>query len=307
MNSHGAYLLSRRTLQFLAVFDAGSIFGAAERLNISQPALSMSIRQLEEEIGTPLFHRRARGVEPTEAGQALYRYALSIRQSARLAHEEVVMMASATPAKLRLGAGVAWTTTVLPPVLVDLQTRYPGISIDLLTGVGDQLADLFMQGEIDVFVAAGSMPQLEAPDIVREFVGKLPMVAVADPRYPLLKKSAVTPAELGRSDWAGFYEDEGFLHHAQHYMALRGLRPPRITMRTNSVAALTTLVKNSNLVTILTAPHAKSESMSSLRVIPLSEPLWEIPVNIYFRRTGADPGAIRVFRESFKAAFSGLA
>lgn len=307
MAKQGAYLLSRRTLQFLAVFEAGSIFAAAEHLSISQPALSMSIRQLEEEIGSPLFHRRARGVEPTAAGQALYRYALSIRQSARLAHEEVVMLASATPAKLRLGAGVAWTTTVLPPVLVDLQKRCPGISIDILTGVGDQLADLFMQGEIDVFVAAGSMPQLDVPDIAREFIGKLPMVAVADPGNALLKKAVVTPAELGKADWAGFYEDEGFLHHAKHYMALRGLRPPRITMRTNSVAALTALVKNSNLVTVLTAPHAKSESMSSLSVISLSEPLWEIPVNIYFRHIGADPGAIRVFRESFKSTFSGLA
>ncbi|AXI52545.1 hypothetical protein C1J04_16375 (plasmid) [Sulfitobacter sp. SK025] len=254
-------VLSRRTMQFLAIFETGNVHRAAEQLGISQPALSMSLKQFEDELGVPLFRRLPRGVVPTEAGEILYRYAASARHSARLATEEIAALASGTVSKLRLGAGVAWTTTVLPSVLSDLHTRYPGMLIDVVTGVGDQLAALFLAGEIDVLLAAGSMSELDAPDIKREFVVNLAMRAVADPDNELARRDRVDPADLVTVEWAGFYEDEGFLHLVQHYMAERGLGAPKIALRTNSAAALTSLVKRTNVSVAWTAPSQFSPEL----------------------------------------------
>ncbi|WP_339757274.1 LysR family transcriptional regulator [uncultured Hoeflea sp.] len=288
-------LLNRRLLHFLTVYETGNIKRAADLINISQPALSMSLRQLEEELGSELFQRQARGVVPTEAGEVLYRYASSIRQSARLAGEEIVALASGRLSRLRLGAGVAWTTTVLPDVLINLQRQFEGMSIDMVTGVGDQLAALFLAGNIDVLLAAGSMPRLDAPDIEKEFIANLPMLAVAGREHRLARRKLVHPDDLVCNVWAGFYEDEGFFHLAQHYMALRGMPAPKIAVRTNSAAALTAIVGSSEMIAILIAPLAHSASKAGLCALPLSEPLWEMPVNIYYRRVASELGVIRTF------------
>lgn len=291
-----AFLLNRRLLHFLAVYEGGNINRAAEQIGISQPALSMSLRQLEEALGAPLFQRQARGVSPTEAGEVLYHYASSMRQGARLAAEEIAALSSGTLSRLRLGAGVAWTTTVLPDVLIDLQARFPGMAIDMVTGVGDQLAALFLAGEIDVFLAAGSMPSLDASDIEKEFIANLPMLALADRAHPLAQQKSVSAGDLVSMSWAGFYEDQGFFHLAQHYMSLRGLPAPKIAMRTNSAAALTNLVRASDMLTILISPLAHAACEAGLTELPLAEPLWNMPVNIYYRHMAADLNAIKAFR-----------
>jgi DNA-binding transcriptional LysR family regulator len=290
-------LLNRRLLHFLTAFEGGNINRAAEDLGISQPALSMSLRQLEGDLGAELFVRQARGVIPTEAGEVLYRYAISMRNGARLAEEEIAAIGSGMLSRLRLGAGVAWTTTIMPDVLIDLQVQFPGMSIDMITGVGDQLAGLFLSGKIDVLLAAGSMPSLDSRDIEKEFIANLPMLAVADRLHPLSHRDCVMPAELVSATWAGFYEDEGFFHLAQHYMALRGLPAPKIAIRTNSAAALTSLVRASEMVTILMSPLARSACSAGLSELRLAEPLWEMPINVYYRRMAAELSAVKAFRD----------
>lgn len=299
-------LMNRRLLHFLAVFEDGNINRAAESIGISQPALSMSLRQLEEELGITLFQRQARGVVPTDAGEVLYRYAVSMRQGARLAREEIEALGTGRLSRLRLGAGVAWTTTVLPDVLIDLRRQFKGMSIDMVTGVGDQLAALFLSGEIDVFLAAGSMPSLETQDIEKEFIANLPMLAVADDNHPLAHRDKVSASDLIGASWAGFYEDEGFFHLSQHYMALRGLPAPQIAMRTNSAAALTALVRASDLVALLISPLAHAACDAGLTQLRLEEPLWEMPVNIYYRQMAANSRAIRVFHEQVREKIFGI-
>lgn len=300
-------LLGRRLQHFLAIFETGNINHAAEQIGLSQPALSMSLRQLEEDVGAVLFKRQARGVVPTDAGEVLYRYASSMRQAARLAGEEIAALGSGQLNRLRLGAGVAWTTSVLPGVLIDLQARFPKMSIDMVTGVGDQLAGLLLSGEIDVFLAAGSMPSLDAPDIAREFIANLPMLAVADKDHPLARQMNVSAADLVGTSWAGFYEDEGFFHLARHYMALRGLPAPKIAMRTNSAAALTTLVRASEMVTILISPLARSACQTGLTALNLAEPLWEMPAHIYYRELAGDLEAVKTFREQVSKKVASIA
>ncbi|TGD41438.1 LysR family transcriptional regulator [Pseudotabrizicola sediminis] len=290
-------LLSRRLLHFLTVFELGNIKHAAENLGISQPALSMSLRHLEDDLGAELFVRQARGVSPTAAGEVLYRYANSMRNSTRLAEEEIAAIGSGMITHLRLGAGVAWTTTIMPDVLIELRARFPGMPIDMIAGVGDQLAGQLLSGKIDVLLAAGSMPSLDSPDIAKDFITTLPMLAVADRHHPLSQRDCVSPEELVSAPWAGFYEDESFFNRAQHYMALRGLPAPRITLRTNSAAALTSLVRASELVLLLMPPLARSACSAGLSELRLAEPLWEMPINVYYRRMVGELRSVKAFRD----------
>ncbi|WP_299653965.1 LysR family transcriptional regulator [uncultured Jannaschia sp.] len=295
--------LNRQTIQFLTVFEMQSLHKAADTLRISQPALSVGIRNLEEKLGAPLFERTSKGMEPTAIGQAFYHYATAARQTGRTAIEEVRARDSGELGTLRLGAGVAFTTTVLPPILRRLRDRYPGLTVDLLSGVGDQLAPRFLEGEIDVLLASTALPGLDAPGIRRQYLTNLPMYAFCDAGSVLARRTQVTPADLLTVGWAGFYEDESSIHAAAHYMGLHGLPPPRTAIRSNSVAALTAFVGGTDLVLILVSRLLDHATKAGLVQLPLAVPLWEIPVSLYLREVAATSPIAAAFVDAVQDEF----
>nr|WP_319390014.1 LysR family transcriptional regulator [uncultured Cohaesibacter sp.] len=293
-------MLNSKLRKFLAIYEQASIHKAAEDLRISQPALTVALKQLEESFGEVLFTRSVHGMAPTVAGDLLYRYACSIRQTARLAIESFAEARAGVTKRLRVGAGVAWTTTVLPAILTKLRAKYPGLSVDLVAGVGDQLAALYSKGEIDLFFSASPAVQTDLADVTRQHLTNLPMVAVADCRNPIAQKPRVSAADLVSVEWAGFYEDESFIHLSNHYMSVRGLPAPNIIMRTNSVAALTAFVHGSDTVSLVISPLANAAAASGLVPLPLEEPLWDVPVYLFVREFVYDVPMISDFIKLIK-------
>lgn len=265
----------------------------------------MSLRQLEAELGTKLFDRTVKGVTPTDAGRIYYRHACTLRQSALYAQQEIEKEISGNRGTLSIGAGVAWATTIIPGVLIEINKIYPDLSLNLVTGVGDQLAALFEAGKLDVYLAAGPMEPPQSPDYTCTFLANIPMVAVAEPSNALAGKKTVTMAELVAAKWAGFYEDDTFLYHAAHFMALQGLPAPKISMRTNSVVALIEFVKGTGTVTLVSSPLLEKTTDAGLVVLPLSSPLWKIPVSIYARAGAKSVEPIQYFTELLSNSISG--
>src|SRR5689334_10647954 len=112
---------------FLLIADHGTFTEAARRAHLSQPALSASIRRLEDQLGARLLHRGPGGAALTAAGDALApraRAALAAIEDGRRAVAEV---AGLHAGEVRLGAGATATTYRLPPVLAQFRRRHPGV------------------------------------------------------------------------------------------------------------------------------------------------------------------------------------
>jgi DNA-binding transcriptional LysR family regulator len=296
------FLTSRRFAQFMAIYACQNLHRAAEQVGITQPALTASLRKLEAEIGSRLFERTPTGLVATEAAHVLHRYGVGLREGGRSAREEILGIEEGVTGRLRIGAGVAWTTTLLPPVLRDLRSRYPGLSIDLIADVGDRLARKLLDGEVDVVVAGGALAPLAEPDFACTFLAVHPMVAVADPDAALAKKRAVSPEDLSEADWVCFYEDESILRSITEWLALHGLPPPRFTMRTNSPTALTAYVRETDFVAALIAPLARKAVSDGLVELDLATPLWSLPLNIYNRKIALNTPAVAAFHACLRNA-----
>lgn len=125
---------------FHAAADAGSLTAAAERLGISQSAVSRQITALEDSLDTPLFHRHARGLTLTEQGRILFLAARDIAHRTALAQATVINSRNKPQGKLRVSSpislGANWLTSVLPEFL----SAYPEIDVELL--LEDQEHDL---------------------------------------------------------------------------------------------------------------------------------------------------------------------
>ncbi|CAN7194316.1 LysR family transcriptional regulator [Pseudomonas solani] len=143
---------------FLAVAESGSISGGAERLHISQPAVTREVRELEARLGITLFDRQPRGVTLTEGGLRLHRYAQRIFALEQAAEADLRSFAGLDDGELRLGASATLGSYLLPDLIARFHARHPEIRVDLQVSntreITQALADErialgFVEGDFD--------------------------------------------------------------------------------------------------------------------------------------------------------------
>src|SRR5919108_2895690 len=123
---------TRQLAAFVAVVERKSFSQAAERLGVTQPAVSLQVRSLEKRLGQRLLDRSGRRVEPTEAGLRLYRGAQKLLALEEQLVEEVAAGAEgALTGRLEIGASTGPAGSVLPPLLCEFQAANPGTTIGL--------------------------------------------------------------------------------------------------------------------------------------------------------------------------------
>ena len=188
-----------RTLAyFRTVADEGNITNAANVLHVTQPTLSRQIAQLERELGQPLLLRGHGGVELTERGAILYRYACDILDLAGKAEEEVALPESAVSGTVHIGAGETKVMAVLAHAMRAVRARYPGIDFELRDGTSAELMESFVKGYFDFLLecdlqAHANLNVLELP--VHDVWGAL---LRADD--PLAKLDVIRPEDLEGRD-----------------------------------------------------------------------------------------------------------
>src|SRR5437867_957176 len=123
----------------LAVARAGNLSTAARELAVSQPALTKSVRKLEQHVGVALFDRRARGMALTPSGTALLAHARLIETQCRFADAEIAAIAHGEAGAIRIGAGPYWGPSLVPLAVARLHARFPKLRVDLEVGVTTSL------------------------------------------------------------------------------------------------------------------------------------------------------------------------
>lgn len=184
----------RQLKAFLAIAEAKTFTAGAKRVNITQAAVSMQIRQLEDEVGLPLFVRTPRRVIVTEAGEYLLERARKILREHDAALAEIAEVAGAEHGRLRIGSASAMFATMqLPTILERLKQKYPKAEINVSSGTSHVLVEKILHGEIDI--AFVSLP-VETANILTELLFSDEIVAIAHPKHALAKQKYVSAATL---------------------------------------------------------------------------------------------------------------
>lgn len=184
-----------RTLAyFRTVADEGNITNAANVLHVTQPTLSRQIAQLERELGQPLLLRGHGGVELTERGAILYRYACDILDLADKAEEEVALPENAVSGTVHIGAGETKVMAVLARAMKDVHERYPGIGFELRDGTSAELMESFVKGYFDFLLECDLQPHANL-NVLELPIGDVWGVVVRMDS-PLAGLDVVTPQDL---------------------------------------------------------------------------------------------------------------
>lgn len=142
-----------RTLKyFLAIVREGSISNAAKTLHVTQPTLSRQLASLEIELGQQLYTRTNKGIELTEQGVILNRYAESIVELADKAEEDISLSSKAIAGSVHIGAGETQAMGILADAMLEVRRQYPQIEFQLYSGTTADLMDNLVKGQYDFMV-----------------------------------------------------------------------------------------------------------------------------------------------------------
>ncbi|RAU20569.1 transcriptional regulator [Paramagnetospirillum kuznetsovii] len=159
----------RQLRYFLGIVEHGSLTKAAEALRVAQPALSLHLKRLEEEIGCPLVHRTARGVVPTQSGQRLaIRAAMLVEQMAGL-RDEIRGLEAAPSGPAVIGIPTSLGSMLTVPLVLDVRRRYPAIRLRVVEGLSGHMLEWVSSGEVDMALVFGSEPP---PGLATRFVAR---------------------------------------------------------------------------------------------------------------------------------------
>lgn len=139
---------------FVSIVEEGSLTGAAKRHHITQPAVSRSLKLLEEHLGVDLFARVGRGLQITPAGRALLPRAHEVLQRVQHVEREVQLAARHELFNLRLGATDSVATYLLPEVVAPLRVAHPALELQWSARRSAELLGAVREGELDAVVVA---------------------------------------------------------------------------------------------------------------------------------------------------------
>jgi LysR family hca operon transcriptional activator len=184
----------RHLRYFVAVAEAGSLTVAAEqKLHTSQPSLSRQIRDLEDEVGTQLLRRNARGIELTPAGRAFLDHARSVLSQVEAATEAARRVAHPAKPRFAMGFLTGHELTWMPEALQILHDELPNIDVMISSQYSPLLASALVKGTVD---AAFLRRERGVPDLAYRLLVKEPLVVILPRDHRLAALKAISPRDL---------------------------------------------------------------------------------------------------------------
>ena len=254
------HLEIKQLRQFLAVVDVGCVSKASEQLHITQPALTRNIKNLEESLGALLLDRNPRGVTPTEAGQALYRYAHLILNEAKRAARDVQAIASGKKGQVHIGIAALFSNAIIDRLAVALGDACPGVRLRITEGFFEELVQDLGQGKLDV-ILANFPPDAVPADVQFEPLLTLRSNFVVGRSHPLACRAQITTADLCAAQWA-LVRRPHVADFLDSFFASQGFPALLGSVETNSLSALKSLVLTGRYVSLLAEAWVGAEMRS---------------------------------------------
>jgi DNA-binding transcriptional LysR family regulator len=272
--------LKLRDLDFLsALIETGTMGKAALRLNVSQPAVSKAIADLERTLGVRLVDRSRRGIEPTSYGLALGKRSAAIFNDLRHGIQEIDFLSDPTKGEVRIGTTEPVASAVVSPVIDRLSRKYSQMIFHIVAGdTGSLYRDVAGRNiEFAICRMIGSLPEELTAEIL--FHDALAIMAAAN--NPLTRRRKLTLVDLMNEPWTLYPYDSFFGSVIAEIFRANGHEPPRLTVPTLSAYTQNELLATGRFLTVqpsfvLNVPGR----LPPLKALPVALPNKAMPVGL---------------------------
>jgi DNA-binding transcriptional LysR family regulator len=237
-------------------------------LNTTQPGLSKWLRDLEEEIGLPLFERQARGLRPTPYGEVLIEHARRVEAQLETARDELQAMRDGGSGLVQIGTSGAASSDIVPIATLELLKRQPKAQVRVVEATMDSLMSQLSHSELDIVVGR-SAPELHEANVRSESLYMEPIHFVASPRHPLLEQERIEWRDLLKYRWVVWPRGTPIRSALEKALTADGQSVPVNSLQTNSTVFNLTVLSHSDMVGLLSHRSAKRlEELGALRILP---------------------------------------
>lgn len=262
--------LRLRHLQMLvSLAETRNVSRSAALMNTTQPGLSKWLRDLEADVGLPLFERYARGLRPTAYGESLLAYARRIEAELDRGRDEMSSLRAGNSGRVVIGTSGAAASDATPAAVQRLLAAMPQVSVEIVENTMDKLIETLRRGELDLVVGRSSAehghPSLVAEDLYAENVHFVTRVG-----HPLHRRRAPEWRDLAHYRWLLWPQGTPIRTIFDAALLKAGQTIPPNHVASNSVASNLTLLYSSDMVGVLSDRAAmRYEKLKIVRRLPL--------------------------------------
>lgn len=230
---------------------------ASSKLHRTQPALTSSIRRLEQDCGATLFEKSGRGIRLTQAGAVLLKWAQRMRFDVDDAKRELAAMGKGLSGHVRIGIVPTAAQFLLPPVARQLLHEAPDATLRTVVGLLDTIKPLLRAGEIDMMVATESAPE---DGYVSKVLAEDAIVVAASSNHELLRGKPATASPTTMKDltayrWALQPPGAPTRDWLDHAFDRKRLPRPRVQVETTMLLMLPDLIAQTGLLSFISRNH----------------------------------------------------
>lgn len=273
--------LKLRDLRLLdAVVRSRSMAKAAIELNISQPAVSKAIAELEHVIGVRLVDRSRQGVEPTEYGRALLDCGVAVFDDLRQGIKKIEFLADPTAGEVRIGCHPFIAPSFVTAAVDRVSQRYPRIVFHLLIAEVSALQHELSERNVDLLITRRWGP-IADERLDFEFLFDESFVVVAGANNPWVRRRRITLAELVKDQWVLPPTESGFGAAAMEAFRSGGLDYPRTTVVALPQEVRISLLTTGHFLTIFPVSMLRFPTKRpELKILPVELPMAPVPNGI---------------------------
>ena len=262
-------LKTRHLLLLLHLYEQRSVVRAAEAANMTQPAASKLLAEMEDMLGVQLFERHARGVEPTWYGQVLIRRARSALSEIGRAHDEIAALRAGRMGQASIGTVVNPGTTLVPQAIASVKRDFPDILIRVEMDYSRPLVAKLLDGQLDIVIGRIMGPE-GAGELEFEPLADEPHSVIVRTGHPLAERGRVNHADLVDYGWIMPPAASVLRNRLDSVFLEHGLSPPSSIVETSALPVIIHLLRHSDMLAALpaesVAPYLQTGQMQALLI-----------------------------------------
>jgi DNA-binding transcriptional LysR family regulator len=294
------YRLRLRHLQvLLSLAKTGNLTQSAAALNTTQPSLSKWLRELEEDVGLPLFERHARGLRPTRYGEALIEHARRIEGQLDMTRDDMSAMREGGSGLVAIGTSGVSAADTVPLAVARLIEKMPRAQVRIVESTMNQLMPQLASGELDIVVGRSDHPHDDAELFVEKLYDER-INLVARPQHPLVDRGSLTWDDVIGFPWIVWPQGTPVRNAMQDALVAAGKSMPSHCVESNSSLLNLALLNNSNLVGVASHRAAmRFEALNAIRILPIDLEGYG-SVSMYWHAPGVARPAVQMAIESLR-------
>ena len=239
----------RHLRHFVAVFERRGLSKAADAIPLSQPALTRSIKTLEDRLGVELFERHARGARPTPAGERLYHHAKSILAECARAKRDALQPVGEIAGVVSIGIGALFASRIFDDMIGRFCRKHPKMRVEVHQGYFEELINLLDLGQIEV--AFVNFPLLSLPESMEfEPLLTLHTSVFVSREHVMAKRPQPRMVDLRDYLWASVNQPHAVEVLDTLFLA-EGVTAPRPAVQANSLTLIKSLILSAKFIGLL--------------------------------------------------------